>query len=125
MEAFWPMLQCFVVLQERLEERIWQISVFTYKPEELFEIITENCSFKEAILQWQTQDGGVKFKPKDVKQSKRVRSLSDAKSTSGFYNTALAWFQPFVLSLLDFDDGQLYVSLVIRYLHNVAGKNKE
>ncbi|XP_022786146.1 probable helicase senataxin [Stylophora pistillata] len=121
-EAFWPMLQCFVVLLERLGERIWQISVFTRNPDQLFGIITKNCFFKEAILQWQTQDGGVIFKQKDIRQSNKARSLSGAKSSSGFYNTALAWFQPFVLSLLDFDFGEHYVSLVIRYLHNVADK---
>ncbi len=125
--AFWPMLQCFVVLLERLGDRMWQIPAFNYQPEQLFKIMTVNCFFRNAVKQWQSDNEDEEtFSQKELGDSQtetldRLSCLSDTKYSRGFCKTALAWFQPFVESLLDFDSGKDCLSLVIEYLHGVAG----
>ena len=74
-------------------------------------------------MQWQNHDGRVNFNQEVLRQSARSFSSSSDTKSSGFYNTALKWFHPFVISLLDFDYGGHCLSLVIKYLHEVAGKN--
>ncbi|XP_078359214.1 uncharacterized protein LOC144643749 isoform X2 [Oculina patagonica] len=124
--AFWPMLQCFVVLLERLGDRMWQIPAFNYQPEQLFKIMTVNCFFRNAVKQWQSDNENEEtFSQEELGDSQtetldRLSCLSDTKYSRGFCKTALAWFQPFVESLLDFDSGKDCLSLVIEYLHGVA-----
>lgn len=113
---FWPMLQCFVLLLERLGSRIWQMPKFNYMPTDVFRIITENWIYSDSITQWQH---GSETPNKDWKDFKRTRTLSS--SSSKIYKTAVAWFDPFVKSFLDFDSGGEIVSKVVRYLHDVAG----
>ena len=125
--AFWPRLQCFIVLLERLGiKNIWQISV--YKPDRLFTIITQNYSFHNAIMHWQNnvdEEASSQEMIGDLHETRTVSGSSDTKHSSRFYKTALAWFQPFAQSVLDFDDFDSCnncLSLVINYLHNLAGK---
>lgn len=122
--AFWPRLQCFIVLLERLGiKNIWQISV--HKPDQLFTIITENYSFHNAVMQWQNNEDEEASSQEifgDLRETRIVSGSSDTKHFSRFYKTALAWFQPFVQSVLDFDSHSNCVSHVIDYLHNLAGK---
>ena len=110
------MLQCFVLLLERLGSRIWQMPKFNYMPTNVFRIITENWIYSDSITQWQH---GSETPNRDWKDSKRTRTLSS--SSSKIYKTAVAWFDPFVKSFLDFDSGGEIVSKVVRYLHDVAG----
>lgn len=110
------MLQCFVLLLERLGSRIWQMPKFNYMPTNVFRIITENWIYSDSITQWQH---GSETPNGDWKDSKRTRTLSS--SSSKIYKTAVAWFDPFVKSFLDFDSGGEIVSKVVRYLHDVAG----
>ena len=124
--AFWPRLQCFVVLLERLGNRIWQISALLYKPHQLFRIITENHVFHNAIMQWKNNEFEVAGFSQEVfgelRATRKLSSSSDTKYSSRFYKTALAWFQPFVQSLLDFEPNGDCLSHVIEYLHFLAGK---
>ena len=120
-EAFGPKFQCFVVLLERLGNRIWQISAFNYKPDHLFIMITNNHVFHNAVTKWQNQEDEATFSQEVLSgDSQRTRASCDTKFYN-FYNTAVAWYQPFVQSLLDFDSGGDCLSLVIEYLHKVAG----
>lgn len=121
--AFWPRLQCFIVLLERLGNRIWQISV--HKPDQLFTIIIENNSFHNAVMHWQSDEGEDSSSQEmfgDLHETRTPSGSSDTKHSSRFYKTALAWFQPFVQSVLDFDSCKDCLSLVINYLHNLAGE---
>ena len=117
--AFWPRLQCFIVLLERLGIRIWQISI--NRPDQLFTIITENYSFHNAVMHWQSsedEEASSQEMVGDLSETRTLSGSSVAKHSSRFCKTALAWFQPFVRSVLDID----CLSLVINYLHNLAGK---
>jgi len=58
----------------------------------------------------------------DLHETRTVSGSSATKHSSRFYKTALAWFQPFVRSVLDFESHNNCLSLVIDYLHNLAGK---
>ena len=118
-DGFWPMLGCFAVLLERLGDRIWQMPSFHYKPGDVFKIITTNGNYTTCIQQQQSE-GDATFSQDILSNSERIRLLSC--SSGRFYKTALAWFRPFVQSLLDFDSGGECVSEVVRYLHDVAGK---
>ena len=123
-EAFWPRLQCFIVLLERLGiKNIWQIS--NHKPDQLFKIITENYSFHDAVMHWRNHEDEEASSQEmfgDLRETRIVSGLSDTKHSSRFYKTALAWFQPFVQSVLDFDSHNDCLSLVINYLHDLAGE---
>lgn len=120
------MLQCFVVLLERLENRIWQLSSLDFKPDVLFNFITTHYIFTKYIQLWQDenellcrQDEVQEILSRDFMTTE---GLSSSHLSSGrFRNTALAWLYPFVQSLLDFDTGGDNITEVIRYLHNIAG----
>lgn len=121
------MLQCFVVLLERLENRIWQLSSLDFKPDVLFNFITTHCVFTKYIQLWQDenellcrQDDVHEISSRDFMRTEGVSSSH--LSNGRFRNTALAWLYPFVQSLLDFDTGEDNISEVIRYLHNMAGQ---
>ena len=120
------MLQCFVVLLERLENRIWQLSSLDFKPDALFNFITTHCVFTKYIQLWQDenellcrQDDVHEISSRDFMRTEGVSSSH--LSNGRFRNTALAWLYPFVQTLLDFDTGEDNISEVIRYLHNMAG----
>lgn len=112
------MLQCFVVLLERLENRIWQLSSLDFKPDVLFNFITTHCVFTKYIQLWQDENE-LEISSRDFMRTEGVSSSH--LSNGRFRNTALAWLYPFVQSLLDFDAGGDNISEVIRYLHNMAG----
>lgn len=120
------MLQCFVVLLERLENRIWQLSSLDFKPDVLFNFITTHCVFTKYIQLWQDENEPL-CRQDDVQEISsrdfmRTEGVSSSHLSNGrFRNTALAWLYPFVQSLLDFDTGGDNISEVIRYLHNMAG----
>jgi len=124
--AFWPRLQCFIVLLERLGIRnILQVS--GRKPDQLFTIITQNYSFRNAVMHWQNcynedEEASSQEMFGDLRETRTLSGSSDTKHSSRFFKTALAWFQPFVQSVLDFDSCNNCLSLVINYLHNLAGK---
>ena len=58
----------------------------------------------------------------ELRATRKLSSSSDTKYSSRFYKTALAWFQPFVQTLLDFESNGDCLSHVIEYLHHLAGK---
>jgi len=114
-------------LLERLGIRnIWQISA--WKPDQLFKIITENDSFHDntvTCMCWNNNEDEEASSQEmfgDLRETRTVSGSSDTKHSSRFYKTALAWFQPFVQSVLDLDSCNNCLSLVINYLHNLAGK---
>lgn len=116
--TFWHILQCFVALLEKLGERIWQMPEFKFLPGDVFNIITENTIYRNYIQQRQEEREISPSQEACRDSSKPWLSSSSCRS----YKTALAWFKPFVQSLLVFDSGGEHVSEVVRYLHNVAGR---
>ena len=123
---FWPAMQCVTTLMEKLGSRTW----FQLSPSELFLAVTEHPTYQSEIAKWDGYHGDGGLAPANewcVSSGQSSEPLTRGGSVPSAQprKASLAWFMPFVHSLLNF--GTLYkdcVSHVIYHVHRLSGERQ-
>jgi hypothetical protein len=120
--AFWPALQCFVLLLQRMEFRVWSVSYAN--PNEVLNLIIYNRHYQAELLAMASLDikadegnEEIMLGNEDDMSNSQIAYGWDGQSTHSthcqpqkeiksrlFHATLFGWFAAFMLSLVDFGD---------------------
>ncbi|XP_062507635.1 probable helicase senataxin [Corticium candelabrum] len=114
--AFWPALQCFVVILQRTESRLWSVS--SQNPNSVLNLVIYNRHYQAELLALASYTDNMEDEDEiavvagDMSNS-QIAFEWDGKSAKcqkrdisqrSFHATLFGWFTAFVLSLVDFGD---------------------
>lgn len=120
MSAFWPALQCFVVLLQRLESRVWSVS--SRNPNDVLNFVIYNRHYQAELLAMASSDTDKKEDKEEEMVTDDDADMSNSQiaydwdgrsppcfvapkvQTRSFHATLFGWFTAFLLSLVDFGD---------------------
>ena len=117
--AFWPALQCFVLLLQRTEFRLWSVSYSN--PNDVLNLIIYNRHYQAELLAMASLDteededrGEIVLDNEDDMSNSQIAYGWDGQSAQcqpqwkpqsrSFHATLFGWFAAFMLSLVDFGD---------------------
>ncbi|KAJ8261382.1 hypothetical protein COCON_G00171050 [Conger conger] len=105
MDPFWPSLQCFMVILDRLGSKVWGHQI---EPTSAFQAITGSASYATEI--------------ENVRRTTIVLQ-SDMGQDMRVHNSTFLWFIPFVESVMDLDN--LSIVYTVQIIHYLCGEIKD
>ncbi|XP_048578304.1 uncharacterized protein LOC5512433 isoform X2 [Nematostella vectensis] len=117
-QAFWSVLRCLSILLEQYGCRLWS---HDFSADKVLDMVTGHPVFVEEILKLQMSACSMFIKKDPDIDCSQSSQSSQSNSCGATQRIALAWFGPFVTSLLDYGDVmEGAVTKVITYLHDLS-----